>query len=81
MTAGSSDKLWKLDGVELAWLIRSRQVSAREVTQACLDRLDAVNPQINAVVLALHDEALAEADAADRAVARATSWGRCTACR
>ncbi|BBK29890.1 amidase [Stella humosa] len=75
MTAGSSDKLWKLDGVELAWLIRSRQVSAREVTQACLDRLDAVNPQINAVVLALHDEALAEADAADRAVARGDELG------
>jgi amidase len=38
--------------------------------EAALARLDAVNPAINAVVRPLHDGALAEAAAADRALAR-----------
>lgn len=62
------DELWRLDGVALAGLIRAGKVSAREAVTAHLARLDAVNPQINAVVAPLlHEQALAEADAADRA--------------
>lgn len=60
-------ELWQLDGVALAGLIRAGEVSAREAVAAHLARLDAVNPRLNAVVLALHERALAEADAADRA--------------
>ncbi|WP_374442137.1 amidase [Stella sp.] len=71
----SGAPLWARDGVELAWLVRSRQASAREVVQACLDRMAAVNPKINAVVLPLADEALAAADAADRAVAAGEPLG------
>ncbi|MFT4104076.1 MAG: amidase [Burkholderiaceae bacterium] len=67
--------LWKLDGVETAALIRDRKVSAREVIASSLARLDAVNPTINGVVLALHDEALAAADEADRALARGDDVG------
>jgi hypothetical protein len=67
--------LWKLDGVETAALIRARKVSAREVITATLARLDAVNPAINGVVLALHEEALAAADEADRALARGDAIG------
>ena len=59
--------LWQLDGVALAGLIRTGQVSAREAVEAHLRRLDAVNPRLNAVVRPLHEQALAEADAADRA--------------
>ncbi|BBK35625.1 indoleacetamide hydrolase [Allostella sp. ATCC 35155] len=73
--ASSGTPLWARDGVDLAWLIRSRQASAREVVQACLDRMEAVNPAINAVVLSLADEALAAADAADRAVAAGEAVG------
>ncbi len=63
-----ADELWRLDGVALAGLIRSGAVSAREAVVSHLARLDAVNPSINAVVSPmLHDQALAEADAADRA--------------
>src|SRR5215213_1872137 len=50
-------ELWRLDGVALGGLIRAGVVSARE----------AVKPRLNAVVLPLHEQALAEADAADRA--------------
>ncbi len=67
--------LWKLDGVETAALIRAKKVSAREVVSDTLKRLDAVNPTINAITLALHDEALAAADAADKALARGDTIG------
>lgn len=67
--------LWKLDAVETAGLIRAKKVSAREVVADTLKRLDAVNPTINAVTLALHEEALAAADEADKALARGDSVG------
>lgn len=50
------------DGLGLAELIRKRQVSAREVVEAALARIEALNPKINAVVTSLADTALAEAD-------------------
>ena len=62
-------ELWQKGAVELAGLIRDREVSSREVIQAHLDRIEAVNPHLNAIVRLLADQALAAADAADRAVA------------
>lgn len=60
--------LWRLDAVDLARQIQAGKVSAREAVTAHLERLDAVNPRINAIVApSLHEQALAEADAADRA--------------
>ena len=67
--------LWQLDATDLAHTIRTGQASAREATQSVLDRLDAVNPQLNAVVHPLHAEALAAADAADAARARGDALG------
>jgi amidase len=67
--------LWRLDAVDLAALIRTRQVSAREAVRSVLARLDQVNPAINAVVLPLHEAALAEADAADARLARGEAVG------
>lgn len=60
--------LWQLGALELAASIRSREVSSREVVEAHLARVDAVNPHLNAIVRVLADEALEAADAADRAV-------------
>jgi amidase len=55
---------------QLAELIRNRKVSCREVMQAHLDRIARVNPQVNAIVSPIPpDAALAQADAADRALA------------
>jgi amidase len=56
-------------------MIRRRAVSCREVVTAALARLDAVNPRINAVVHPLHETALAEAAAADEALARGAPVG------
>ncbi len=67
--------LWALDATETANLIRKKQISAREAVDAHLARLDQVNPKINAVVRALHDQARAEADKADQALARGDVCG------
>jgi amidase len=70
-----TDALWRLDATELARLIRLGSTSAREATEACLSRLSAVNPAVNAVVRVLGDEALAAARAADEAQARGDVLG------
>ncbi len=51
----------------LARLIARREVSAREVAEAHLRRIEAVDPRINAVVALDAERALAAADAADEA--------------
>src|SRR5947209_17429188 len=54
----------------LAHAIRDKQVSSQEVVEAYLKRIEAVNPQLNAVVQLTADEALAQARQADAALAR-----------
>src|SRR5215471_17952132 len=56
-------------------MVRGREVSSREVVQAHLNRVEAVNPHLNAIVRLLHDQALGAADAADRAVADGARLG------
>jgi amidase len=68
-------ELWGKSAVELAAMIRDREVSSREVVQAHLDRIGAVNPHLNAIVRLLPDQALAAADAADRTVADGATLG------
>jgi amidase len=68
-------ELWESSATELAAMIRGREVSSREVIQAHLDRIEAVNPHLNAVVRVLPDQALAAADAADRASAGGSPLG------
>lgn len=62
-------ELWRMSATELAALIGGREVSAHEVIETHLRRIDAVNSALNAIVIRLDEEALAAADAADRAVA------------
>jgi amidase len=66
--ADMADDYWRWTAVETARAIRTREVSAAEVVEAHLARLDDANPAINAVVVALHEEARAAAAQADRAV-------------
>ncbi|MGO9007041.1 MAG: amidase family protein [Beijerinckiaceae bacterium] len=68
-------ELWRLSATELARLIRIREVSAREAAEAALQRLDAVNPHINAVVVHRPDLVRQHADAVDRATARGEDPG------
>lgn len=57
--------LTRLSAREIAALIRSGDVSAREATDAHIDRLEAVNPKLNAVAVRRYQEARAEADRVD----------------
>ena len=68
-------EIWRLSATQLAERVRSRAVSAREATRAALDRLDQVNPRINAVVDHRPEDALAQADAVDQAIARGEDAG------
>ncbi len=70
-----STELWQLSATELAEQIRAKQVSSREVIDAHLTRIDAVNPRLNAVTVVLTDEARGAADAADAALARGDVLG------
>src|ERR1700737_4487838 len=67
--------IYYLDATKLATLIRTKQSSSREVVQAHLDRISAVNPKINAIVTLMADDALKGADVADKAVATGADLG------
>jgi amidase len=60
---------------ELSGLLRRREVSAREVVQAHLDRIEVTNPEVNAVVTMVAERALAEAADADRRLAGGATVG------
>ncbi|MEM7212958.1 MAG: amidase family protein [Pseudomonadota bacterium] len=62
-------ELYKLSAQEIAKRIKARELTAREVAEDALARIDAVNPAINAVVQHLPEEALAAADRVDAALA------------
>ena len=70
------DNLNKKSAVELLKLIETKEVSSREVTQYFIDRIEEVNPKINAVVLEFYDEALAKADEADKLLSEGKSLGK-----
>jgi aspartyl-tRNA(Asn)/glutamyl-tRNA(Gln) amidotransferase subunit A len=58
---------------ELTAKIARREVSAREATQACLDRIQRVDGQIHAFLTHDASDALAQADAIDKSVAAGTT--------
>jgi amidase len=67
--------IWRLSATELASLIKSKKVSAKEAATSALARLDAVNPKINAVVDHRPDDVLAQAASIDAAIARGEALG------
>ena len=67
--------LCQLDATELARRIRCRQVSAAEVVDAHLARMDAVDPLLHAVITRMDDAARRMARAADAAVERGEALG------
>lgn len=54
------DDYQALDAIALADLIRSKQITASEALDACLNRIEAVNPKINAIVHRMDDYARAQ---------------------
>jgi len=55
--------------------IQAKQISPLELTQICLQRIEAINPQINAFITLTAENALAEARAATEEIARGNFRG------
>jgi amidase len=70
-----SDPLWRSTAVELAARLARGEVSAREVLDAHLQRIEQANPSINAVVTLSVERAIDDATRADDAHARGESLG------
>lgn len=62
----------------LRQLIRSRQLSAVEAVRATLDRIDRLNPGLNAIVQRMDDQALDQARSIDAQLARGDDPGPLT---
>ncbi|MCU1644121.1 MAG: Asparaginyl-tRNA synthase (glutamine-hydrolyzing) [Nocardia sp.] len=60
---------------ELARLVRTRELSATEITQAHLDQIERINPQVNAIVTLVAEQALDRARAADAQTAAGAPTG------
>lgn len=71
----SSNDLVFLDATEQAALIASKQLSAVELLQAHLEQIDRVNPTVNAICTLVAEQALQEAEAADRHQAQGGELG------
>jgi amidase len=61
--------VWDNDAITLAGMLRGREVSAREVIAAHIERIEAVDGAVNAVVTRCFEQAMAKAAAADQAMA------------
>jgi len=61
------EELWQKSAVEVASGIRERQFTCSDVMESVVGRIRALNPKLNAIVMDLTDQALAEAAAADSA--------------
>ena len=68
-------ELWQLPAAEIAYAVRTGQASAREVIDAHIARIEAVEPHLNAFAELYAEEARASADAADRARAAGAALG------
>ncbi|QQR91160.1 MAG: amidase [Myxococcales bacterium] len=66
MSASTSSSILDLSVVELAQLIRQKKLSPVEVTTAHIERIQEINPYINALVAERFDLALQEAHSAER---------------
>jgi amidase len=60
---------------EIARAIRTKQISSLEVTQLALERIQKLNPRLNAIVTLTAESALKRAKEADAALARGDLWG------
>jgi len=68
-------ELWRLDAHDIAAQVKAQKVSAREVASAALERLNTVNPTLNAIVDVRPDDVLAHADRVDAAIAKGETVG------
>lgn len=68
-------EFWKMPASQIAGLVRARKVSAREIADDTLQRLDAVNPRINAIVECRPEHVRKQAERIDELLARGQDPG------
>lgn len=66
--------LWRMSARELGALVAGKKASVREVVEAHVQRIRAVNPSVNAITMLLEDS-FADADAKDALLARGEGRG------
>ena len=64
-----------LPAVEARRLIGTKELSPVELLESCIDRIEAVNPTVNAIVATCYERAREEARAAERAVVEGQPLG------
>ena len=67
----------RLTIVQAQHLLRSRELSAVELTRSCLDRIAAVDPRLHSYITVCEQEALAQAQDADERLARPDTPALC----
>ena len=70
-----TEKLHTLPAHELGRMIKSKQVSSREVTESFVERITAVDESVKSFVTTTFDTAFSQADAVDEAIARGEDLG------
>jgi aspartyl-tRNA(Asn)/glutamyl-tRNA(Gln) amidotransferase subunit A len=75
MSASTVSGLTDLSLIEAAAALRKGDVSSRELTEACIDRIDEHEPDLHAFLALTHELALQQADAADSGLAAARGDG------
>ena len=75
MVGSTEDPLCDLPATGLRRLLRAGDISAHEVCEAHLRRIEATNPEVNAIVTLIGEHALTAAAAADDACARGERLG------
>ena len=61
--------------VELRRLIGTKEISPVELLEACIERIETINPAVNAITATCYERARTEARAAERAVLAGESLG------
>ena len=75
LAESNTDRLEFASALDAAEAIRKKQISSLELTQQIFARIDKFNPQLNAFVYQLREDALARAKQADEAQAGGRSLG------
>jgi hypothetical protein len=68
--------VWQWSAVQTATAIRDGVITSEEVIEAHVERMHAVNPALNAVVIDLSEQAISDARAADRAKSSGAALGK-----
>lgn len=67
--------IWRMSATEIAKLVKGKNLSAREVAMAALQRIEQVNPLINAIVDCNINDVLGHADRLDARIRRGENVG------